>query len=223
MSFWRLIIIAGLTAVALPALAATSSFDTGTEGWTAQGDVEGGLQWSSIGGNPGGHVFIDDQTVGGVTYFIAPDAFRGNHSVALGTNLTFDLKQVYPGGANQFESPDVILQGNGLTVTFNTPENPTNGAWTSYSVPLSATGWTLDSLSGTPATTAQFASVLSNVTALKVRAEYQSGADIGYLDNVAMVPEPGTWAMLLAGLCSIGWAARARGVPHHQRETPRCC
>jgi len=204
----RLVIIASLAAATIPALAATSSFDAGAEGWTAQGDAQGAIQWSGIGGNPGGHVRIDDQTVGGVTYFVAPVAFLGNFSGALGTNLTFDLKQVYPGGANQFESPDVILQGNGLTIAFNTSVNPGNGAWTSYSVPLSAPGWTLNSLSGAPVTAGQFASVMSNVAALKVRAEYQTGADVGYLDNVSMVPEPGAWAMLLAGLCSIALGSR---------------
>jgi Laminin B (Domain IV) len=208
MNLSRLLTIAGLAVATMPAFAAISSFDSGAEGWSAQGDVEGTIQWSSTGGNPGGHILIDDQTTGGVTYFIAPAAFRGNQSGALGTNLTFDLKQVYPGGANQFDSPDVILQGNGLTVAFNTAMNPANGAWTSYAVPLSASGWMLNSLSGSPVTVAQFASVMSNVTALKVRAEYQTGADVGYLDNVSMVPEPQNWAMLLAGLCSIGMAAR---------------
>ena len=208
MNLSRLFVVACLAAASVPALSATSTFDSGAEGWAAQGDVEGTIQWSSIGGNPGGHIRIDDQTVGGVTYFVAPAAFLGNRSGVLGTNLTFDLKQVYPGGANQFESPDVILQGSGLTITFDTPINPANGAWTSYSVPLSAPGWKLNSLAGAQVTVEQFASVLTNLTAFRLRAEYQTGADVGYLDNVSMVPEPGSWAMLLAGLCGIGLAAR---------------
>jgi hypothetical protein len=47
---------------------------------------------------------------------------------------------------------------------------------------------------------AQFSQVLSDLTALRIRAEYQTGADTGYLDNVSMVPEPESWAMLLFGL-----------------------
>ncbi|MFO1321833.1 MAG: laminin B domain-containing protein [Burkholderiales bacterium] len=207
MTLSRLLIATAL-ATALPALAATSTFDTGTEGWTAQGDVEGAIQWIGTGGRPGGHVFIDDRTVGGVTYFVAPAAFRGDRSGALGTNLTFDLQQVYPGSPNQFDSSDVILEGNGQTLVFDTTANPTNGAWTSYAVPLSAPGWKVSALSGAAATPEQFAAVLANLTALKIRAEYQTGADVGHLDNVALVPEPGTWAMLLAGVCCLGLAFR---------------
>ncbi len=202
--------LAALIGAALPAHAVVSTFDTDADGWTAAGDIEGPLTWTATGGNPAGHVLIDDLTTGGVTYFVAPLAFLGNKSGALGTDLTFDLMQVYPGGANQFVSPDVLLQGNGLTLAFDTPVNPGNGTWTSYVVPLTATGWKLNSLSGAAATSEQFASVLANLTSLKIRAEYQTGADVGHLDNVALVPEPATNAMILLGLAGVALAARRR-------------
>lgn len=88
-----------LFSASLPTLAATSTFDSEAEGWSA------------TGGNPGGNVFIDDLTTGGVTYFIAPALFHGNFAGAFGTQLTFDLMQRYPGGANQFNDEDVILSG----------------------------------------------------------------------------------------------------------------
>ena len=90
-------LLAATAALSLSAVAATSTFELGAEGWTAAGDIEGPLTWLSSGGNPGGHVQIDDLTTGGVTYFVAPVKFLGNQSAAAGTLLRFDLKQVYPG------------------------------------------------------------------------------------------------------------------------------
>lgn len=209
----RLSSLAVLVLASVPALAVTSTFETDTEGWQAQGDVQGALTWSATGGNPGGHVLIDDLTTGGVTYFVAPAGFRGDQSAALGTYLTFDLMQVYPGRADQFDSSDVILQGNGLTLSFDTASNPTNGAWTAYAVPLSAPGWKVSSLTGADATAEQFAAVLSNLSALKIRAEYQTGPDVGHLDNIALVPEPETTAMLLLGLVGLAVAVHR----HHHR------
>lgn len=203
----RLSALAGLAFASVSAQAVISTFDTGTEGWTAQGDVEHPIEWSATGGNPGGHVVIDDRTVGGVTYFVAPAAFLGNKSAALGTNLTFDIMQVYPGSPNQFDSSDVMLQGGGTTLVYNAGSNPPNNVWTSYAVPLSAPGWKVNALDGAAATTEQFAAVMGNLSALKIRAEFQTGSDFGHLDNVALVPEPETWAMLLAGLVGVGFAA----------------
>ena len=206
----RISVLALLLASALPAHAVTSTFDSGAEGWTAQGDIDGPLTWSATGGNPGGNVFIDDLTTGGVTYFVAPALFHGNFAGALGSLLTFDLMQRYPGGANQFNDEDVILSGSGLTVVYDTANNPANNGWTSYAVPLSPTGWRLNTLSGSAPTDEQFLAVLSNLSSLKIRAEYQTGADVGYLDNVALVPEPTTALMLLAGIGCVAFAARRR-------------
>ncbi len=214
----RLLATAALALAALPLHAAISTFDAGPEGWSARGDVEGTLSWSATGGNPGGHAFIDDLTIGGVTYFVAPAAFLGNQAAALGTNLTFDLKQVYPGAANQFDTADVILRGGGLVLVYDTPQNPANGAWTSYAVPLSAPGWKLNSLAGAAASADQLATALSSLTALEIRAEYQTGADVGHLDNVALVPEPGTWAMLAAGLAMLGGVAWRRTPQRRERR-----
>jgi hypothetical protein len=192
------------------AQAATSQFDTGTEGWTAVGDFAAPVTWSSTGGNPGGHVFIPDQVIGGVTYFVAPMAFLGDKSSAFGTNLTFDLMQVYPGRSNQFNERDVVIVGGGLTIAYDTSPNPPNGTWASYAVPLSAGGWRLNSLTGAAATDQQILSVLSSVTSLRIRAEFQTGADTGRLDNVSLVPEPGSALMLAGGLAALLCLRRGR-------------
>jgi hypothetical protein len=204
----RLALLAAAAACAPAAWAATSSFDAGTEGWAALGDATGPVTWTATGGNPGGHVVIDDATNGGITYFVAPAAFLGDRSAALGSLLRFDLMQVYSGGANQFNAVDLKLIGNGQTLVLDTANNPANGSWTSYAVPLAAGSWRVNTLNGAVATQAQLAATLGNLTALHIRAEYQSGADVGHLDNVALVPEPGTWGLLAAGLALLGWRLR---------------
>jgi hypothetical protein len=172
--------------ISLTASAATviSTFNTDTEGWSAAGDFATPVTWTATGGNPGGTVSIEDSVTGGVTFFVAPGKFLGNHADAYGKTLTFDLKQII-GSPNQFDDDDVFITGAGTTLAYDTPYNPAvDGSWTSYSVPLSQTGWHVGGISGAAATQAQMQSVLASITDLRIRAEYQSGADTDYLDNV---------------------------------------
>lgn len=189
---------------------ATSTFDTGTEGWTAVGDRAGPAQWFDEGGNPGGHIRITDATLGGVTYFQAPESYLGDQSGAINTNLSFDLQQNISGPPNQFNSNDVVLVGGGLTLAFDTAMNPGIGTWSHYEVPLTASLWRVSTLEGPVATDSQFSQVLSDLSALRIRAEYKTGADTGYLDTVSLVPEPQSWAMLLFGLGVLVGTSRLR-------------
>ena len=61
-------------------------------------------------------------------------------------------------------------------------------AWISYKVPLhEGKGWMKESLRGSPPSQAEMLQVLSDVTELKVRGQFTSLADSGWLDNVAVV------------------------------------
>jgi hypothetical protein len=198
-----------------------STFNADTRGWTVVGDEVGPVTWVSSGGNPGGYVSVTDSVVGGVMYFVAPDAYFGNHSGAYGTALTFDLIQNYPDSPNQFDDNvgDVVLKGSGLTLAYDLANNPVNGTWTPYSVSLTAGSWRLDSLTGQIATQQQMQLVLSDLTALQIRAEYQTGPDTDGLDSVVLnaavspaAPEPSTWAMMIIGFAALGYAGYRRAL-----------
>ena len=212
--------VAALSLLAsFPAVSATSNFNSTTEGWLVQGDVAGPVTWVPTGGDPGGYISVVDSVVGGVMYFVAPAAYLGNQSSAYGTALTFDLMQNYsPDAPNQFadNNGDVLLQSSGLTLAYRLPTNPANEAWTSYSVSLTTGSWYVGDLNGALATETQMQSVLSGLTGLQIRAEYQTGPDTDGLDSVALnvaqgtTPIPAALPLFGSGLAELGLLARRR-------------
>ena len=183
--------------VVAPASGALSSFDVDDEGWTIAGDAQGASvlpDYHATGGNPGGYISATDNVQGGVWYYKAPEKFRGDFQSGYGTNLTFDLRQ--SSLSSQFNAVDVYLRGGGLELTFDTPNNPGTN-WTPYSIGLTeSSGWLL---SGVAPTQPEMLQVLGNVTDVQIRGEFVTGSDVGSLDNVTMVPEPATLALLLVG------------------------
>ena len=118
-------------------------------------------------------------------YWQAPAKFRGAREQWYEGRLDFDLKQ--SAVDTQFDADDVLLTGGGLTARLTVSPNPAT-AWTHYSVTLSETaGWIVN---GAPATQANMRTVLGNLTDLRIRAEYRTGADTDGLDNVKLVPGP---------------------------------
>jgi hypothetical protein len=205
-----LAIVSGTLPLEVLAAGPTSYFDTDAEGWTALGDFAVPVTWVAAGGNPGGNISVVDSVSGGVMYFVAPAKFLGDQLAAFGQTLSFDLKQHISGGPNPFDAIDVLLAGGGLTLVLDTAANPAFDAWTHYSVDLSSGAWHVSSLGGAVATNAQIKAALGSLSALQIRAEYQTGSDTDYLDNVvlATVPEPTTFALALAGLAVLGWHTR---------------
>lgn len=184
-----------MTMSAAPALQGgviTSTFDANDEGWTVVGDAQGGSvvpDYQPTGGNPDGHVSADDDVAGGVWYWNAPGGYLGNRAGSYSRVLSFELRQ--SAASAQFDAVDVVLLGAGMQLNFDTAENP-GTEWTPYAVPLSVgPGWTVEGTGAAP-TEMEFQTVLADLTALRIRGEYRTGADTGSLDNVVMETEPTT-------------------------------
>ncbi len=86
---------------------------------------------------------------------------------------------------SQFDADDVILLGADQRLVHDLPANP-GVDWTSYTVPLEASAWRINSRTGDPASEAQLQTVLGALTALHIRGEYRDGGDTGKLDNVRL-------------------------------------
>jgi hypothetical protein len=162
----------------------TTNFENGDEGWLIFGDAQGGTATPNIvqtGGNPGAYLSAVDDVTGGVWYWQAPDKYRGDFSRYYGANISFDLKQSTL--SSQFEADDVVLQGGGLKLVLDLPNNP-GLDWTPYSLTVDTeSDWRIDNRNGTVATEEQIKNALSDLSLLLIRGEYVTGPDTGGLDN----------------------------------------
>lgn len=201
---WTVTAASGTTPIA------SSTFDSGGEGWRLLSTLghNGPVIWSLTGGNPGGFIHGQDPDTSAFG-FAAPAKFLGSISAAYGHPLTFDIASML-----MPEQPTswVGLRGtNGLELVCSYAA-PTSvyPAWHSRSIGMSeAAGW-VRVTDGQPPTYAQFSSVLSDLEGLVIGAEFVDGFtnDISGLDNVSLVPEPVTLSLLaLGGLAMVhhGW------------------
>jgi predicted ribosomally synthesized peptide with SipW-like signal peptide len=164
--------------------------DEDDAGWQLFGDATtADAQVVSSGGNPGAYLEGVDTATGGIWYFDAPASFLGDQSAFAGGSLAYDLQQS-PDGT--LVRDDIVLEGAGTTLVYRydsvadfpdvTPD------WSEYDIPLDpSAGWTVGSSSGPAATSTEIASVLGDLTALRIRGEFVNGNDTGGLDNPRFV------------------------------------
>lgn len=188
--------------------AAESDFTTGPDGWFGA-DLEAfvvpihvlntySLGWSATGGNPGGFVSFTDPGPN-QAFFAAPSEFLGDQLASYGDELLFDTQVVPAGGP---AATAVILVGDGLTLFYDTACPTTS--WSQYEIPLTPGGWRVNSwVGGSEPTPEQMQGVLGSLDALYIRADWINGTETGSLDNVVLVPEPGSLLLLLVGAAAI--------------------
>lgn len=212
----------GLSAAAAGTVLAESTFDDDALGWTATGS-DGSPAWTvtstipvhygATGGNPGGHIEVQDPD-NEWSYFVAPLAFLGDKSAAYGGWLSFDSRLVAAPDGVPANEAEVVLHGAGLTLAYDaTGSLP--GTWTRYDIPLVEGGWRVNnSFSGSLATAAQLQSVLGDLDALWINAEYITPVvETIALDNVrllAPVPEPDVALLMSAGFGLLAATVRRR-------------
>jgi hypothetical protein len=173
-----------------------STFEEGDEGWEISGDAQGESTvptYEEGAGTPAPSISAVDDVQGGVWYFTAPGKFLADKSAFYGGTLEYDLLQEYSGSPDQFGSNDIVLSGGGMTLTYDHgdasshPGGGDPGIWTSYTVALAETDAWKKGDGGNPSGS-EMLTVLSDLTELRIRGEYRSGSDTGYLDTVRMVP-----------------------------------
>lgn len=198
----RIMKVLGLTAasaalaLAGPALAATT-FSTNFDS-TDFGTAPGFTTLTSYEGWNGGPNGIEVQYNN-----VAGRAFSGNNFVELDTNANSSMSRIIDAGnyvLNYWYSdrPGVAARSNGITVLLDGDRafTSTGGAGGSQ------TDWRQQT----------FAFNVAERTRLTFRAIGTSDSLGGYIDSVSLsaVPEPTTWAMMIAGFGMMGFALRNR-------------
>src|SRR5690606_34933846 len=146
------------------------------DGWTFPSTIT----HNTTGGNSGGYISstYSSSATSSTQYWLAPSKFLGNLVVrSLGEELTFSLQQSHAGTAN-LSSGDIRVERAGTAIVFEFTEKPAVAPeWTTYTIRLDETaGWKMTSTSGALATRAQIVSVLTNITAIQIRASYITNA-----------------------------------------------
>ncbi len=163
---------------------AQSTFLLNSEGWlvsTAAGDPVVLPDHQATGGNGGGYVSAANGLVGAPWYWEAPGRYLGDQSCAYGETLDFDQKQSTTG--DDLNAADILLVGPSLTLAYDALQAP-GTEWTPYSVPLTeGAGWVVQGTATAP-TQAEMLAVLADLQALRIRGQYDTGANVGSLDNV---------------------------------------
>lgn len=157
----------------------------------------------------------------------APTKFLGNQTAAYDGALHFELSKGLTD--NQWNQEDVILVGGGLVLAYETSSNPLT-TFTAYDVSLAQGIWHVGSRTGALATQADMLQALGSLSAMYIRAEFHSGTETDSLDNVILsapdqssaVPEPGSAALVAAGLLPLFLKTRRRkGVQGPQSSVDR--
>jgi hypothetical protein len=195
----------------------SATFDTDNGGWLVSNissAVGGGVSatWDNINQR------IVTTDIATWTTYSAPASFLGDSSAFYGGSFSFDLQ-------------DDMKDANADTVaTFGLASGVTTMYWFGGSPALAPThfeaglspadtrwrlgGSPLDFSSGAAPTAAEFQAVLSNLTMLRINADWRTaGNDSTTLDNVVVqsaVPEPAQLWLLGAGIACLAWQRRAR-------------
>jgi hypothetical protein len=116
---------------------------------------------------------------------VAPDKFHGNLLGAYGRSFQFQLSRIRVADI-QFDNRDVIFKGNDSLIWYKIGLPSVYPIWTDYSIDITyhEDGWKLDN--DERASKEDIRNVLSNVSNIYIRGEYDDGGDECGLDNVVL-------------------------------------
>lgn len=185
----------------------TSSFDSDLDGWTTTSEP---IAWAQSGGNPGGYVDFVDPGGGPITFIKSPAKFLGDWSALNGVGAIEFEHRIFSSEGTDFRYYTVTIgdtsQPNCWTWQGSVPSGPTD--WLTISIPLKESEWSRGLGYGS------WDSMISKVNLLNILIESgfysidNDPIDHDGIDNVKLLPEPTTLALLaLGGLA----AARRQG------------
>jgi hypothetical protein len=162
---------------------AESGFESDLENWQIT-DWNLVLDRRTGGGNPGGCLAVVGQISEQPWYWRAPSQFLGDQSLMFRGYLVYELKHPTITATN-WQPPDVILTGGGLTLHYRSFTMPGTN-WTTFNIPFKEfTGW--ERADGGPVMAEDLCQVLGQLTDLLIRGNYGPTAGEIYLDNVALL------------------------------------
>jgi hypothetical protein len=205
------LLVSGMvTDLASAAVLAKSTFDSGTDGWTATrvdlvGAVPGSVSFAGGSGNPGGALRTDAPSDSRTSYLVAPSSFVNALHSAVGGLISLDISTSIDSrdAILYFSDPDIIIKAGAnqirRNVTSTTSPPPFFPTYARYVLGFgTGAGWLFfDGLNETTANQAQIDSVVAGADTLMIRGEYFSGffPDTTYLDNV-IIAGPGPAVVL---------------------------
>jgi len=206
-------------AVGVPIGPVESTFDTDLEGWEAWGlDLDdlsvvrnaADETHTAVGGNPGGFAEFLDVAGEPASGLRAPAKFLGDWSDMIGTgSFRYDHRLFEVGTTDQDDADPikdylVIVSSGPLTflslnaAVFEAPGPDAATDWVTVDAPLDPSKWSVVSFVG-----GTFESIMSDVTDVFISFEIVNNDvqqdESGGVDNVMLVPEPATLALLAAG------------------------
>jgi Laminin B (Domain IV) len=213
-AFITVSIIVGAFAPASAVTLVRNDFVADAEGWAAYNGVSS-RRWLATGGHPDGFVQATDGGADRIFAFVAPAAWLGDQSAAVGGALSWAMKVSTLAHPMSVPWSDVKIGGGGLVLAGDAGVDP-GLDWTVRSISFAPGAWRLGEHDGPVASAADIAAVLANVEFMHLRGEFSGAArDTTSLDTVVMtaVPELSSSLLALAGLAALGLARgrRARG------------
>lgn len=182
-----------------------STFNSDAEGWTLTAGG-GTLTHLSSGGNPGGHLTLQDIANGPLMAY-APAVFLGDLTAYDGGLLYVDLKQIATAaGSPRGGFGQVTIEGTGgdfatADIVAGTPLS----TWDTYSTSMVAATWGV--------TQTVWEDILSDVTEIRMEVDsYVEFEDTIGFDNFGIhpIPEPASLAIAVSGLYLAVWRRQRR-------------
>lgn len=201
-----IVLSCGFAQMAVGATVASSTFDSGLDGWEPTAPSE--TSWVATGGNPGGYVRVNDNS-GSSGQITAPQRFLGDWSLLDGSgSITFDHQLFSTGAIDRIVDYEINISGTGGSAKWTSPGPSDATDWLSFTALIDESSWDV---------TGSWSSLIASVTELRIRIEmvdngFSSNRDMAGVDNISLnsVPLPPSLFLLASGLLAVVGVSRKK-------------